>query len=90
MDRKISLKYGLMAGGSVVLYFLLFYFLDKENLFKMWVASVSLIIYVIFMAKAVSDQRTAQEDIISLQRRNKCGFSYFYYCEYCLLYFLLF
>ena len=67
MDRKISLKYGLIAGGSVVLYFLLFYFLDKENFFKTWVASVSLIIYVIFMAKAVSDQRTAQEDIISLR-----------------------
>ena len=67
MDRSISLKYGLMAGGSVVLYFLLFYFLDKDSIFKTWVAAVSLIPYIIFMVKAVTDQRTLQEDIISFR-----------------------
>ena len=67
MDRKISLKYGLMAGGSVVLYFLLFYFLDKQSMLKMWVAYSSILFYVIFMAKSVSDQRNLFEDIISFR-----------------------
>ena len=67
MDRKISLKYGLIAGGIVVLYFLLFYFLDKESMLKIWVAYSSILIYVIFMGKAVSDQRNLREDIISFR-----------------------
>ncbi len=67
MDRKISLKYGLIAGGIVVLYFLLFYFLDKESMLKMWVAYSSILIYVLFMAKTVKDQRELMEDIISFR-----------------------
>jgi hypothetical protein len=74
MDRKISLKYGLIAGGSVVLYFLLFYFLDKESMLKMWVSGSSLFLYVIFMAKSVSDQRGLQEDIISFREAISVAF----------------
>jgi Protein of unknown function (DUF4199) len=74
MDRKISRKYGLIAGGSVVLYFLLFYFLDKESMLKMWVAASSMFVYVLFMAKAVGDQRKLQEDIISFKEAISVAF----------------
>jgi hypothetical protein len=74
MDRKISQKYGLIAGGSVVLYFLLFYFLDKESMLKMWVTASSILFYVFFMAKAVSDQRKLQEGIISFRNAISVAF----------------
>ena len=74
MDRKISLKYGQLAGGSVVLYFLLFYFLDKESMLKMWVAVSSLLIYAFFMARAVGDQRKLQDEIISFREAISVAF----------------
>lgn len=74
MDRKISLKYGQIAGGSVVLYFLLFYLLDKEIMLKIWVAASSMLIYLFFMAKAVNDQRKLQENIISFREAISVAF----------------
>ena len=92
MDRKISLKYGQMAGGSVVLYFLLFYFLDKESMLKIWVAASSMFIYVFFMAKAVNDQRKLQEGIISFREAISVAFLTFIIANaiYYIFYFLTF
>ena len=91
MDRKISLKYGQMAGGSVVLYFLLFYFLDKESMLKIWVAASSILIYVFFMAKAVSNQRMLQEDIISFREAISVAFITFIIANaiYYIFYFII-
>jgi len=91
MERKISLKYGLIAGGSVVLYFLLFYFLDKESMLKIWVAASSIFIYVLFMAKAVNDQRILQEDIISFREAISVAFLTFIIASiiYHIFYFII-
>ena len=77
MDRRISLKYGLIAGGSVVLYFLLFYFLDKLSMLKMWVAFVSVIIYFFFMVIAIKEQRTIKDDMIDFREAISVAFQTF-------------
>lgn len=91
MDKKISLKNGLMAGGSLVLYFLLFYFLDKASMLKIWVAAFSILIYVVFMASAVAEQREKQEDIISFKEAISVAFLTFIIANvvYYIFYFII-
>ena len=74
-----------------MLYFLLFYFLDKPSMVKMWVAASSLIIYTVFMAKAVNDQRALQEDIISFREAISVAFLTFIIANavYCVFYFFI-
>ena len=74
MNRNISLKYGVLAGGVVILYLLLFYLIEKGLMFSMGVAWSSILIYAFFMYKAIAEQRTIFEGKITFREAVSVAF----------------
>ena len=91
MDRKIGLRNGTIAGGIVVLYFLLFYFIQKELMLSIGVAWSSVLVYIYFMYRSVGMQRAALGGTIAFREAVSTAFLTFVVANaiYYLFYFLL-
>lgn len=75
MSRNIKgLIYGILAGVGLVLYFLLFYFLDKNMMMSLWVSWSSILILIVCAFITVYQQREANEGIITFKDGLKTGF----------------
>ncbi|NJN34352.1 MAG: DUF4199 domain-containing protein [Saprospiraceae bacterium] len=64
--KKDIIKYGILAGVSVVAYYLLFYFLSKTTMLGMGVFGGSLLIYAFFMY--LTAKNIVEEDFKKLLR----------------------
>lgn len=72
--NRIGITYGILAGVGLVLYFLLFYYLDKNRMMDAWVSWTSLFIVLACTFLAVSQQRKANNSIIEFKEALKTGF----------------
>ncbi len=69
-----SKKNGLLAGVFVVLFFALFYVIDKTTMLGMVVYWSSLIIYIGFMAKACLEERGSHGDLLTFKDALRTAF----------------
>ena len=95
MTNPTAARYGLIAGISIVAYFLLFYFINARLLFNPWVYWASVGVYLAVMWKALQDGREASGGQLPFQEGLRAAFLIFvvanlvYYCFYYLLFGLL-
>ena len=72
--NSIGIKYGIFAGVGLMLYFLLFYNIDKNTMLGMGVSWSSLLIVLFFTFWAVLKQRQNNGGIINFKEALKAGF----------------
>jgi Ca2+/Na+ antiporter len=70
--------YGILTGAGTVLYLLLFYFVDRSLFLNGGVTWSSLIIYLIFMFKAVREVRDAQGGELEFREALKPAFTVYF------------
>ncbi|MFT5384737.1 MAG: hypothetical protein ACI8VT_002723 [Saprospiraceae bacterium] len=73
--NTIGIKYGILAGVGLMLYFLLFYYMDKNRMMDAWVSWSSLFLVLICTFLAVSQQRETNGGIIEFKEALKTGFT---------------
>jgi hypothetical protein len=73
--NTIGIKYGILAGVGLMLYFLLFYYMDKNRMMEAWVSWSSLFLVLICTFLAVSQQRETNSGIIEFKEALKTGFT---------------
>ena len=61
MTKSIGIKYGIFAGLGVLLYFLVFYFVNPRTMLGLGVSWSSLVVYIIAMILAVREQKQQTE-----------------------------
>jgi hypothetical protein len=76
MNNPIN-KYGLIAGGSTVLAFLLVYFINKAWMVNYLLYYGTLLIYLLAMVMAVRSQRTLQGDALTFREGLRVAFAVF-------------
>ena len=72
--NTFSKKYGALAGVFVVLYFVLFYLIDKTTMLGMTAYWSSLIIYLGFMSKACLDERASHGGLLTFKDALRTAF----------------
>lgn len=72
--NSIGIKYGTIAGIGVLLYFLLFYFIDKQMMLGTPVVWSSLLIYVVCMVWAVQKERSNKGNRINFRSALRTAF----------------
>lgn len=77
MMKHTFVKYGIIAGVSVVAYFLLFYFIDTTILFSPFVNWGSLVIYLTFMIMACTRERVSHEGSLPFKQALRTAFGTF-------------
>ncbi len=61
MKLSIPVRYGLLAGAVTVVYFLIFYFIDRRTMVSAGVHWGSLGIFIVLMWRAVQQQKAVAE-----------------------------
>ncbi len=72
--NTIGTKYGIIAGVGVILYFLLFYFIDKYMMLGLMVSWTSLLIIIAATYMAAYQHRAANGGVIEFKEALKTGF----------------
>ena len=73
-ENKIGIKYGIFAGVGLMLYFLLFYMIDKNRMMETSISWSSLVIVILCTFLAVNQRRNTNGGVIEFKEALKTGF----------------